>query len=880
MSLSPGSRIGPYEVLSPLGAGGMGEVWRARDTRLGREVALKVLPAALSEDRERIVRFQREAQLLAAFNHQNIAAIYSFENVDSVQLLVMEMVPGETVKQLLEAGSLSISRALAIARQTAEALDAAHGKGILHRDLKPANVKVTPDGKVKLLDFGLAKAFGPGPNISDISESPTLDTGASRQGMVLGTAPYMSPEQVRGRTLDWRSDVWSFGCLLFEMLSGKRAFGGSSPPDILVAILEREPDWTVLPVETPPRILALLEECLTKNPDRRAPDMAHVRQQLDAALEGKSLYVPRSSTAVSARIRRAPRVWATAGALLAVAFAVLLYVSLRGKDTTALPASKLLAILPATDLTGRPDGRQLCDGVSFSLGVKLQSVPGIAIMRPSAPDMLKESDPSKWARDTGANLLVQPAVRQMGDQRQLSFSVFLAGSPVQIAAGEATGPAAEHFRLEDELTQKLVAALQIHLASGAPVSTPTSAALAPGAAQTDYVVALGYLERYDDKDSIDKAIDLLKRIPGAESSALIQAALGRAYLASYDLSKDVSRADLAKTAANRAIALDPNLPEAQVTLGQILTATGRPGEAAAEIRKALNREPDSIPALLALATALQNETDFAAAEQTILRVVELRPTSWAAYNRLGAIYFLSSQYEKAARALRKAIALNPDVARVHFNLGAALIRLGRFDEAREALERSIQVRSTPYAHSNLGVTLYLLGRFSEAAASFQRAVDLAPKNYRWHIYLGDALSQIPEQAGRARAAYEAALPLVRAELSVNPADALSVVLLGRCLARTGAPGRAWSEIRRGVALAPEDQDVLETAAAAAMVLGKKAEALAWLQKAVARGYGLVEIQHDPDFAALRVEPGFAKLTSTAPAAPADTISIQGKGVKR
>ena len=216
-------------------------------------------------------------------------------------------------------------------------------------------------------------------------------------------------------------------------------------------------------------------------------------------------------------------------------------------------------------------------------------------------------------------------------------------------------------------------------------------------------------------------------------------------------------------------------------------------------------------------------------------------------------------------------------------LGAVLLRLGRFEEARAALDGSIRIRPVPQAYSNLGVAHYLLGRFPEAAASFQRAVDLTPKNYRWHIYLGDALSQIPDQAGHARAAYEAALPLVTAELSVNPADAQMFVRLGRCLARTGAPEKAWSEIRRGVALAPEDENVLETAAAAAMVLGKKAEALVWLQKAVARGFGLVEIQHDPDFAALRGEPEFGKLALAASAAttvPPATTSTQGTGVNR
>jgi serine/threonine-protein kinase len=855
----------------------MGEVWRARDTRLQREVALKIMPAAFAQDADRLARFTREAHVLASLNHPNIAAIYSFEEIDGLRFLVLELVSGETLKQRIQRATLSAGDALRISLQIADALEAAHAKGILHRDLKPANVKVTPEGKVKLLDFGLAKAFALGAVSPDISDSPTAAVDATHQGVVLGTASYMSPEQARSRKLDGRSDLWSFGCLLYEMLAGKKAFDGESVSDILVAILDRDPDWAALPPAAPLPLRDLVKRLLEKDPEKRPADVSEARSFLEAAAGSRTTAILPPAGRSGSLTRRADwRALAAAGTALLAAGAAFLWVSMRGRDGKALPASKLLAILPATDLTGREDGRQLCDGVSFSLGVKLQSVPNLAIMRPSSPAMLRETDAAKWARDTGANLLVQPAVRQMGDTRQLSFSISIAGSPVQVAAGEVTGPAAEHFRLEDELTQKLAAALKVQLASGGAFP-PARASLPAGAPQTDYVVALGHLERYEDRASVEKAISLLTRIPGGESSALVQAALGRAYLLSYVLTKDVRFTGLAQGAAQRAAALDPQLPEGQVTLGEILTATGRTGEAVTVIQKALDRDPSSAPALLAVAAALQKGQDFAGAERTLLRLVELRPTSWTGFNRLGTLYFLSSRYEKAVETYRRAIALNPDVARLHINLAAALLRLGRFEEARAALDDSIRISPVPVAYSNLGVTHYLLGRFPEAAASFQRAVDLAPKNSRWHIYLGDALSQIPGQASRARAAYEAALPLVTADLTVNPADSVSIVLLGRCLARTGAPEKAWSEIRRGVALAPNNENVLEPAAAAAMILGKKAEALEWLQKAVARGYGLVEIQHDPDFAPLRDEPEFKKLWLSTTAA---TPSTSKAGVKR
>lgn len=880
MRVKPGSHLGAYEILGPLGAGGMGEVWRARDTRLQREVALKILPEAFAKDADRLARFTREAHVLASLNHTSIAAIYSFEELDGVRFLVLELVSGETLKQRIVRAPVSMDEALRLAFQMVDALEAAHAKGVLHRDLKPTNVIVTPEGKVKLLDFGLAKAFALGAASPDISHSPTLDADPTHKGVVLGTASYMSPEQARSRALDMRSDLWSFGCVLYEMLAGKKAFDGESVSDILVAILDREPDWSALPPGTPAPLRDLLKRLLQKDPAQRPVDVHETRTLLESAVRSHKTVFPASGRSGSLARRGGGRVLATAGAVLLVVGAMLLWLSIRERATKALPATKMLAILPATDLTGREDGRQLCDGVSVSLGVKLQSIPNLAIMRPSSPAMLKETDAAKWARDTGANLLVQPAVRQMGDTRQLSFSISLVGSPVQIAAGEVSGPAAEHFRLEDDLAQKLVAALRLHLASGGAVPTPGPASVPAGAAQTDYVVALGHLERYEDRASVERAISLLTRSPGGESSALVQAALGRAYLRSYNLTKDVATAGLAQQAAQRASALDPELPEAQVTLGELLTATGRSAEAIAVLRKTLDRDPSSVAAILALASALQKGQDIAGAERALLRLVELRPTSWNGFNRLGTLYFLSSRYEKAVEAYRRAIALNPDVARMHFNLGGALLRLGRFEEARAALDDSIRINPVPQAYSNLGAAHYLLGRFPEAAASFQRAADLAPKDYRWHVYVGDALTHVPGESRRARAAYEAALPLVTAELTVNPADAVSIVLLGRCLARTGAPEKAWSEIRRGVALSPENENVLEPAAAAAMILGKKTEALAWLQKAVARGYSLVEIQHEPDFAALRGEPEFMKLALAAPAAPAASPSTSSTGVKR
>src|SRR5579863_127713 len=313
MSLTSGNRLGPYEVLSPLGAGGMGEVYRARDTKLGREVAVKVLPAAFAQDADRMARFQREAQVLASLNHPNIASIYGLEESGTTRALVMELVEGPTLAEHIggtrpltrpsSGGSpspqgrglgsegvrpplLPIDETLQIAKQIAEALEFAHERGIVHRDLKPANVKVTHDGAVKVLDFGLAKALAPEDSAANISNSPTISMAATQAGVILGTAAYMSPEQAKGKKLDRRTDIWSFGCVLYEMLTGKKAFEGETTSDVLAAVIRAEPDWNELPQDTPASIRRLLERCLKKDPKQRLRDIGDARITIEETLSG------------------------------------------------------------------------------------------------------------------------------------------------------------------------------------------------------------------------------------------------------------------------------------------------------------------------------------------------------------------------------------------------------------------------------------------------------------------------------------------------------------------------------------------------------------------------------------------------------------------
>jgi eukaryotic-like serine/threonine-protein kinase len=289
MALQPGTRLGPYEILAAIGAGGMGEVYRARDTKLGRDVAVKTLPASFEADAGRFARFEREARVLASLNHPNVGAIYGFETAGDVHALVLELVEGETLADRLRSrdSGLGIRDSLAIARQIADALDAAHERGIVHRDLKPANIILSADGVVKVVDFGLAKSGGSdGSGGDDLTNSPTMML-PTMEGVLLGTAPYMSPEQARGKAVDKRTDIWAFGCVLYEMLAGRRAFGGETTSDTIAAILEREPDFSILPASAPPHIVRLLARALEKDPRARWRDIGDLGVELDAQPESR-----------------------------------------------------------------------------------------------------------------------------------------------------------------------------------------------------------------------------------------------------------------------------------------------------------------------------------------------------------------------------------------------------------------------------------------------------------------------------------------------------------------------------------------------------------------------------------------------------------------
>jgi serine/threonine protein kinase/tetratricopeptide (TPR) repeat protein len=556
MALAAGARLGPYEILSALGAGGMGEVYRARDTRLKRDVAIKVLPETFATDPDRLARFQGEAELLAKLNHPNIAAVYGLEESGRITAIVLELVEGETLADRLVHGAIPMADTLSIARQIVDALHAAQEHGIVHRDLKPANIKITPHGVVKVLDFGLAKAVVAHGSSPELTHSPTITVSSTADGIVLGTAAYMSPEQARGKPVDKQTDIWAFGCVLYEMLTGRTAFAGDTVIDTIAAILDREPDWNALPSAIPPSVGRLIHRCLEKDRDRRVGDVDELRGELDQ--------VAAETAQRSGRLEHRGRVALVTAAALLVGVLVIanvrgwrdrLFVSTashsrsQASNATRAKTRRAIAVMGFQNLSGRRDAAWLSPALSETLtmelatGAALRAIPGESVARMKID--LAVADVGSFAPNTltrirkniGADLLVLGsylAVGKEGDVRiRLDLRLQDAATGEVVATVTETGGESELL----ELVSRTGARLREQLGVGQPSEEET--ALARASLPPNDVVRL-YSEGLDKLRLFDAlaARDLLERAVAADPEyALAHSALASAWSAlGYDAS--------------------------------------------------------------------------------------------------------------------------------------------------------------------------------------------------------------------------------------------------------------------------------------------------------------------------------------------------------
>ena len=689
--LKPGDRLGPYEVLSPLGAGGMGEVYRARDPRLGRDVAVKVLPEEFFEGEERRQRFEREAKMLAALNHPGIAAIYSFEEIPGApgapvrHVLVMELIEGESLDTLIPPDGLPLPLFLDISVPLADAISAAHERGIVHRDLKPANVMVTRDGRVKVLDFGLAKLESPGPD-RDLTSTPTESrVNLTSEGQVYGTVAYMSPEQARGIAVDARSDVFSLGVVLYQMLIGERPFMGATAVDMISSILrDKPPSVTDRRTDLPPHLARILRRCLEKEPRDRyqtSRDVYNELKELKVETTSSSsppVSSPRSEAPVgeiaAAGGRRASRWAAWVGATAAILLGSGLYLAKRsgsirpadGGRPAEIQPIRSIAVLPLDNYSGDPSQDYFAEGMTDELTADLATISQLRVIsRGSATQFRGKNRPStpEIARLLNVDAIVEGSVLRSGDKVRITAQLIDARADRHLWAKSFERSSRDVLALQDELASAIANEIHVQLTPAEQSRLARAASVNPEAYDA-YLKGRYYFNRPTD-DNLKKAIALFEEAIKLDPNyAPAFSGLSDAYQwAGYNegVMTAAQARPKAKATAERAIELDANSAEAHTSLAGM---------------------------------KIWYEYDFAGSESEFRRAIALNPNYAFAHDQFGLILAFQGKLDEAITAGKRAAELDPLSPQFPPDSMAAVAWQGRFEAAREMARRAAQLDPT------------------------------------------------------------------------------------------------------------------------------------------------------------------------------------------
>jgi tetratricopeptide (TPR) repeat protein len=858
-----GSSLGPYRILKELGAGGMGQVFLAEDTRLARKVAVKTLSGRWTGNREAQQRLLREARAAARLNHPNIAAVYDVLEVEGSGHIVMEYVEGETLAARIERAPLPLEEVQGIALQLADALSEAHARGVVHRDLKPANILLTHGGRVKVLDFGLAKTLvllDPG---GGTDSTLAIETLASQVSLI-GTPAYMAPEQVLQQNVDQRTDVYGFGVVLYEMLARRRPFQEPDLMRLALAILATPPmPPAAIDPAVPPALSALVMRAMAKKPEDRYGSIADLRADLSRAAAPAVVPPPTGLLPVERTepARPARRRW-LAWSVLAIAAAVIAVIV--GHWPTARPPSPpngpapVVAVLPLLNLTGDASNDYIAAGMTDVLCADLGSAARITVVAPRT----KGRDLRKLMRELGAGFVVDGGVHRSGDRLRVTASLLASGSQAPAWHREFEGRIDGVFGLERQIAEGLLDALQgtVEPAERQRIGSPITAS---GEAFDAYAKGLALQHRSDVPGNLDRAAEQLKRATAADPRfALAHAALGQVYWERFTLTKETSWTALARDATTEALRLDPEQPAVRKTLAKIYQGTGRREEALDELRRVLARKPNDDEAHRQLGElfAEQNRTEEAIAE--LRRAIDLSPSA-PNYRALGRVGYVLGRYPEAISACRRVIELQPDSAWGFQILGTTYHAQGDLAHAVENYEQANRVEPTGPAWSGIGTIRYDQGRYTDAAEAYRQALKIIPNNPIYFRNLGDTYRKLGQEA-EARQAYGRVVALSGEILKVNPKDARTLSRLAVCEAKLGRAKDAARHSAEAVALSPSDNDVLYRKAVVASLGGRSGEAIAALRSALNLGYSAARARQDEDFQNLQNLPEFKNLIAVKP----------------
>ena len=712
-----GAQLGEYRITAQLGAGGMGVVYRATDTRLRREVAIKVLPSRLANSREQLARFEREAQMLAAMNHPNIAILYGLEHSGDVHYLAMELVPGETLAEQIARGPVPLQTALTICGQVAEALEAAHQKGITHRDIKPANIKVTPEGRVKVLDFGLAKVPEVGQEGLDGPDMSTFTAGPTREGQILGTPAYMSPEQVRGKAFDHRSDIWAFGCVLYELLSGRRPFAGETLTDTLAKVLEREPDWRALPASTPLKVIELIKCCLRKDPDQRLRSMGEARSRIGESLS-RGWGLTRRQLAAAAAL----------GTMLLVVPAA--YWIIGGRQR----AVETLAILPFINESGNPDTDYLSQGITESLITGLSRAPNLRVMSRDSVFRFagQDKDVREAGRELGVGAVLKGRLRQRGDAVSISVELVKTSDGTLLWREQYDRSGGNILDIERSIAREIVRQLQLKL-TGQEQRRLTAASTGSPEAYRLYLQGRYFWNRRDENDLKRSADFFQQAIDKDPGFAMAWAGLADSFLmlGAWSVWEPKDAYPRAREAATRAIAMDESLAEPHATLGYLKTLYewDWPG-AGQEFRRAIDLQENYGTAHHWYAFYFMTIGDVPRALAEIERARAIDPLSPVINSEVGYFYTFARQYERATLESRKMLELAPSVPYAHI-LSAYIYALqGKRQQCAAEMETLAAFPRGGVVSLGLTAKVYaILGEREKARAELEELLKRARERY-------------------------------------------------------------------------------------------------------------------------------------------------------
>jgi serine/threonine protein kinase/tetratricopeptide (TPR) repeat protein len=864
-ALEKGAMLGSCEILAPLGSGGMGVVYRARDTRLNREVAVKVLSPTFADDPNLLMRFRREAHVLASLNHPNIVTIYDIGQESRTVYIAMELVEGKALDEILAAGAMPTQKVLDIAVQISAGLAVAHESGIVHRDLKPKNVMIRQDGLAKILDFGLSKLA---PGLSP----PAFDgaTAVTELGVLLGTIDYMSPEQASGLATDFRSDQFSFGSLLYEMVTGKRPFRRETMPQTLAAIIEDEPKPIAsLNPKVPAAIEAVVHRCMAKKPERRYASTQELPRVLKEIRDSSAAEVTRSLSANARRVLHRVPLWLeiTLAAALVVAgisiAAPRLLEKARVWPLSLSPiAEKQLVVLPFTNVGNDPENQGFCDGLVEILSSKLSQLEQFqrTIRVVPSTDVLREGIVSvREARQTfGATLAITGSVQRTENRVRVTINLVDPQTLLQLKSKTIDTEAHDISVLQDGVVLEVAELLDVKLSRQAKQVLAVGGTTVPSAYEY-YMQGRGYLQRYEVAQNIDTAITLFNRALEQDPKyALAEAGLGEAYWRSYDLTKDTQWAEEARKSSTAAIALNDKLAQVYVTLGMIHTGTGHFDEAIQNLQKALALDPINADAYRELANTYQQMGRLKDAESTYMNAIAVRPGYWATHNELGGFYNRLGRYAEAEKEYRIVVELTPDNARGYMNLGVIAYFQKRYEEAAKMYEKSVAIKPSASAYSNLGTVYYSLAQYDEAARYYEKAIQMNGRESLWWHNLAAAY-QAAGESQKARDAFQRTAALIDEQLHVTPRDPTLLILLADAYSYLDQPLRARELLRQGLALAPDDISNMFQASAIYEQLGDRKLALEWIAKAIKGGFSRDLIEKEPTLARLRQDPRFQDL---------------------